>query len=351
MGTRVCKDFLKGSCRWGFRCKFSHNAIPKDSAENNARVALRAMTDERVKRIALSGNESVAEASASAASDDKTSGASATGSSSQVGDDAAGDIAEMQSPAADTPAAGAGPSGADDEDSSEALPVLSASRITPFSMVQRYYTQMFAPDVCGRRGEDHYVYLQSNRCTILGLAPSHPVVRGGVPAASVQFTDALRALSVSGKKKRGNIFLEPNQIVATVTLVDGRSYTIRACIRAAVMEINTRLQDEPWLLSDPATAATEGHIAILECKLHRVIELQKSLLTEALYTKLCGLRGLPATPVEAQEWAAKRPPRSAPVVQPGAAAQPPAEGAAVGSEQAAESTSVAEASTSTASSQ
>lgn len=218
------------------------------------------------------------------------------------------------------------------EELADSLPALTTSFITPLTPIQRYYTPLYSPDAgngeiivptssssstpssltkiqatlsaggTGNRGEDQYVYLQSNRTCIIGIAPSHPIVRYRIPVVKVHFAEQLRNLSVTGKRKRGGIFLEPNASICTITLQDGRSYILRACIRAALIEVNTRLETEPYLLNNPYLACTKGWLAIMTIKLDRIVDLQTSLLNETVYTELCGIRKLPSTPEEVLRW-------------------------------------------------
>ena len=197
----------------------------------------------------------------------------------------------------------------------EALPALSASRVTPLTSLRRYYTRLFLPDAgvrappagtsaCGggggggggggvsTRGHDHYVHLQSNRVCIVGLAPAHPAVRRGAqaPAVRVDFAEPLRALAVSGKRKRGALIVEPGRELARVTLADGRSYPVRACVAARVLEVNTRLRDEPALLTE--LPLTLGFVAVLELQLAHVVAARATLLDEDRYARLLAARGL-----------------------------------------------------------
>lgn len=57
---------------------------------------------------------------------------------------------------------------------------------------------------------------------------------------------------VSGKKKGGAVFMSPRDMICSVSLSDGSSFKIFACVRGSIIEINKRLVGEPELLmSDP----------------------------------------------------------------------------------------------------
>ena len=66
---------------------------------------------------------------------------------------------------------------------------------------------------------------------------------------------------MSGKKKSGASFFTARDMVCAVTVDDGSSFTVYACVRGSVIEVNERLRAEPQLLG---TAA--GFIAVLAPK-------------------------------------------------------------------------------------
>jgi len=100
------------------------------------------------------------------------------------------------------------------------------------SLVDRYYTRMYTLDANGMRGCDQYVHLHSNRMTITGLAPSHPVVAGtrgvwpacaGTPSSAgalrligVEYAAAFQsdAMAAAVKKKKSGLFVEAGSVIA-----------------------------------------------------------------------------------------------------------------------------------------
>jgi hypothetical protein len=104
------------------------------------------------------------------------------------------------------------------------------------------------------------------RVCVLAVAPSHPMLQSPSQVASIAYRtgDAkdLSQTAVKGKKKAGGVFVNPRDLVATVTLSDGEEITLYACVRAYVVEINPRLVQNPSLLGTPG-----GYVAVLLPKL------------------------------------------------------------------------------------
>ena len=124
----------------------------------------------------------------------------------------------------------------------------------------------------------------------MGLAPAHPAVRRGSPCVRVDFAEPLRAMAVSGKRKRGAVAVEAGRELARVTLADGRCYAVRAAVGARVLEVNARLLSEPELLTE--RPLTLGHVAVLELQLAHVVAARAALMDEDRYARLLAARGL-----------------------------------------------------------
>ena len=136
------------------------------------------------------------------------------------------------------------------------------------------------------------MHLQANRVCLVGLAPAHPLVRLRLDVVRVVFNPALRECAVpSGRKKRGGGFVEASTLLATATTRDGREWPLHSALRANLVELNLRLEEEPALLT--RKHATAGHLAVLSLQLKSVIEVTAGLLSEESYEQLCAARGLP----------------------------------------------------------
>lgn len=323
-----CFTFVKtGSCKWGALCKFAHltkeenkdaEALarqveseiaqrPKQSdVINSGRSLLRSLQDERMlqqRRV-----------------EDDDALVSVTNNCDDVDGEqlekTEGNVNEESSTVSAQPST-----------------FIIPGQMSSTTYLERYFSRFYVPDAGSppfshTRGQDHYVYLQSNRICIIGICPTHPAVRPSTlrtnlsntaivtegssaseglnpppsppsPSSSpvkivrVEFSDFLKNATVSGKKKRGAIPVTPLSILATVHMSNGTKYPIRASIHAKVFELNTRLLTEPELLT--SLPLTLGYIAIVQVQPLHVVREQKCLVSEATYAKLLECRGLAMT--------------------------------------------------------
>ena len=107
------------------------------------------------------------------------------------------------------------------------------------TVLERYYTSHTLSN-------HQCVHVHSNGVCVLAVSPSHPMLhKGDVKVKSIAYrthdSKNLMQTSVSGKKKAGAVFILPRDMVCTVTLSDESTVTLYGCIRASVIEINTRL--------------------------------------------------------------------------------------------------------------
>lgn len=138
------------------------------------------------------------------------------------------------------------------------------------TVVDRYFTRRYAVDCGGVRGNDFFVHEHSNHILIVGLAPTHPIVRCGLAVTTVTYAPAqdlpasrggLRKLRVSGKRKRGAPHVDPPSLLATARTADGSEWPLLACQRGSVIEINKSFDSSPDLLR--TASETLGWLAIL----------------------------------------------------------------------------------------
>ncbi|KAJ0402086.1 hypothetical protein ATCC90586_000271 [Pythium insidiosum] len=147
------------------------------------------------------------------------------------------------------------------------------------TMIERYYTELFACDVMSRPNEDQYVHMHSNRLCVVGVANSHPAMKEEI--ASIEFTPNVLESRVSGKKKKGGQFMLPETIICHIRCKSGASYAIRSCIRGTLLELNDALLENPHLLQEKHLS--DGYLVIIQPKTSEVIEIQESLLTKEEY--------------------------------------------------------------------
>jgi hypothetical protein len=122
------------------------------------------------------------------------------------------------------------------------------------------------------------VHVHSNGVCVLAVSPSHPMLQNSeVKVSSIAYrshdSKNLMETAVRGKKKSGATFILPRDMVCTVTLSDGSTVTLYGCVRASVVEINTRLLEDPSLLGKP-----EGYIAILLPKMEEKRSIGEAVL-------------------------------------------------------------------------
>jgi hypothetical protein len=145
--------------------------------------------------------------------------------------------------------------------------------------IERYYTELFACDVMGKPHEDQYVHMHSNRLCVVGVAPTHPLMREEIRA--IVFTSHVLDSRVSGKKKRGGEFMLPQTILCHVHCTSGASFAIRSCIRGRLLEVNEELVQNPSLLQ--TKHESDGYLIIVQPKPVEVVEIQESMLTKSEY--------------------------------------------------------------------
>ncbi|KAF0696792.1 Aste57867_12454 [Aphanomyces stellatus] len=153
------------------------------------------------------------------------------------------------------------------------------------SMVDRYYTRMYAADIMDKPLEDQFVNMHSNRLCVVGAAPGHAIFSHTVE--SVAFESSVMDNKVTGKKKKGGVWLNPDTVLCRVTCSNGEIYAFRSCIRGALIEFNDKLAADPTLLT--RKPFTEGYLAIVRPKPVEIAEIQASLLTQDDYMDTRGL--------------------------------------------------------------
>ena len=133
-------------------------------------------------------------------------------------------------------------------DGNNAMPTLVNGWAVWPSVVQRYYTtHTLSNHQC--------LHVHSNGVCVLSVAPTHPMLQPPLRVEDIAYrthdSKNLMQTSVQGKRKSGAVFVVPRDMICTITLSDGSSVKLYACIRGSVIEINHRLIDRPELLGTP----------------------------------------------------------------------------------------------------
>ncbi|KAI7688100.1 hypothetical protein SSS_03965 [Sarcoptes scabiei] len=130
------------------------------------------------------------------------------------------------------------------------------------SVLERYYKHSIYQF---QNGQDYIVLSHSNRIAILALAPSHELIRMQKRITKIDFNVSknLNRLDnyVRGKSKKGAQKVEPNSIICWIHCENDIKYGIKACIKAKILEINTKLIEQPSLINEKSL--TDGYIAIM----------------------------------------------------------------------------------------
>ncbi|KFD67452.1 hypothetical protein M514_00561 [Trichuris suis] len=137
----------------------------------------------------------------------------------------------------------------------------------PRESMKAFYTKYFASDSYGRKNEDLCYLQHNNGVCVICLAPSHPLVsqRDKLFVQNVNFRvrDKVNRLenAVKGKKKKSAQQLCHDSILCRVTCVDGTEFTIRAGVKAKLIEANAAIQYDGRLLQ--TEPQWKGFIAVL----------------------------------------------------------------------------------------
>ena len=161
------------------------------------------------------------------------------------------------------------------------------------SVVQRYFTSYFNVSLASGKTDspviphrnDVRILFHSNKICVITLAPSHAVLKTNATVKSVSFKVSDKCdrfhNKVSGKRKRGAQWLNPESPLCIVTTNDDAVYTIRPGIRGNLIEVNENLLKFPNLISD--MPESNGYIAIIMIKLHEKDKILEGLMNEKNY--------------------------------------------------------------------
>ncbi|GBG59745.1 hypothetical protein CBR_g54848 [Chara braunii] len=128
------------------------------------------------------------------------------------------------------------------------------------------------------------------RLCIIGLAPSHFVFRDeSKEIKSIDFNVGKgnrQEFKPSGKGKKDARFLMPNSGLCKLVFSNESFKTVRCCVRGSLLEVNSRLSDDPSLLMTKADS--EGYIGIIMPTRHDGNQIAKKLLTKEQYMEKRG---------------------------------------------------------------
>lgn len=100
---------------------------------------------------------------------------------------------------------------------------------------------------------------------MIGLAPSHQILQQNKTIDSINFQSNKKDLSkniVHGAKKKGGARLRPETPISQINCSDGSYYIIKSCVNGSLLEVNSRIKDNPNLITK--MPSTQGYIAIIK---------------------------------------------------------------------------------------
>ncbi|NP_001085336.1 protein Abitram isoform X1 [Xenopus laevis] len=156
------------------------------------------------------------------------------------------------------------------------------------SVVDRYFTRWYKPDIKGKPCEDHCILQHSNRICIITLAECHPLLQNEKTIKSISYQISANCSrlqnKVSGKSKRGAQFLTELAPLCRISSTDGEEYTIYSCIRGRLLEVNENILQNPGLLKEKPS--TEGYIAVVLPKFEESKTITEGLLSQREYEEI-----------------------------------------------------------------
>lgn len=156
---------------------------------------------------------------------------------------------------------------------------------SPPSIVETNFVRYFALDFM-KPGHDQYVYRHANGLCVIGMALTHVALQaeGGVTSVDFNVGKSDRSeFKVTGKRKKNAQHFQPNSILCNVYSGDS-PYIVRCCVKGSLLEVNTRLIQNPGLLN--TSADRDGYIAIVMPKPADWLKGKESLVTFDEYKKL-----------------------------------------------------------------
>jgi hypothetical protein len=165
----------------------------------------------------------------------------------------------------------------------------ASKRVQYLSYTDRYFKRYYKLDV-KYKGNNHLIFMHSNRVAVCSIAPSHPILnKSKYKIEKIEFIQNVNE-EMSGKHKHNAKNVNVDQPICKVYCknlikeeneLDEVYFLICSCLNAKLIEINERLLKEPELLQKKPF--TEGFIAILMPKLDNISEQISELIDNNTY--------------------------------------------------------------------
>ncbi|KAK8808996.1 hypothetical protein WA171_001124 [Blastocystis sp. BT1] len=155
-----------------------------------------------------------------------------------------------------------------------------------YSPCLQQYTRLFVKRLEHDRCVDQYILLHFNGVCIMGLAESHFFIRNHLQIQSLQYGvtrqhKTITSCAVTGKSKKGGIWLDEDDTVCTLTSTTGEIVSVVAGIRGRLLELNESLSQNLNLITEKN--ATKGYICIIQPKQVDMEYLVNNLLSMEEY--------------------------------------------------------------------
>jgi len=152
------------------------------------------------------------------------------------------------------------------------------------SVTERYYTPLYKIDQDRSRRNDLCLLVHSNRISLVGLAPSHPLVVNQLDITRVNCEVSKKIDRKSnkavGKSKKGGQHLDADSILCFLECGEVQ-YPIEALAPGKLICMNSAVLKDPNLARQRPDS--EGHIAICLPYLGLIQEAKDGLLTKEAY--------------------------------------------------------------------
>ncbi|XP_063686908.1 protein Abitram-like [Bolinopsis microptera] len=153
------------------------------------------------------------------------------------------------------------------------------------TVLDRYYSKKYYVDAGKVEGNDQIVAQHHNGLCVVMIPPTHPICSKTVQSVDYKISDTCDRSDIvlSGKKKRGASFMNPQSKMCTVVCTDGSSYVLLCGVRGKLLEVNEALKTSPQLLSERCDS--DGYIAIIQPKKEEEKNALRELLSEEDFVK------------------------------------------------------------------
>jgi len=152
------------------------------------------------------------------------------------------------------------------------------------TVTERYYKPYYQLDSDRSRRNDLCLLVHSNRISLVGLAPSHPILARGVRIDTVNCEVAKhidrKNNITAGKSKKGGQNLKSNSVLCYLE-VGEESYEINAISPGKLICMNKSILEDPNLISRKPDS--DGHIAILLPNLGEIEACKNGLYDQESY--------------------------------------------------------------------